>query len=264
MSRTSRKPTIWPSPPEFGPSCRLCCPTDRPAAAAARLSLNYFLVLGKVTVVVDTNGERLDASNDDHGAECFLSSVRPPPAFWAAICGGAPAGTGFARGAGPGREPGGKTDKLAAAGVALAPVAPPQAVGPSESLRLAFASTTADVDAQSMPPPTPLVPLAPSKPKLAGKPPPQKSYALLSDAQIAGIKDRLKLSSSQEPYWPAVENALRAVARKIHETRKADPHATGAPIDPDAEKSSSSNRPPCRCCFNCARTKSAKCARSPA
>ncbi len=138
---------------------------------------------------------------------------------------------------GPVANRGGKTDKLAAAGVALAPVAPPQAVVPgNESLRLAFASTTADVDAQSIltPPPTPLVPLAPSKPKLAGKPPPQKSYALLSDAQIAGIKDRLKLSSSQEPYWPAVESALRAVARKIHETRKADPHATGAPIDPES------------------------------
>jgi hypothetical protein len=77
------------------------------------------------------------------------------------------------------------------------------------------------------------VPLVPAKPKLAGKPA-QKSYALLSDAQIAGIKERLKLSSSQESYWPAVESALRAVARKIHETRQANPHATGAPIDPDS------------------------------
>ena len=64
--------------------------------------------------------------------------------------------------------------------------------------------------------------------------PPQKSYALLSDAQIAGIKERLKLSSDQESYWPAVETALRAVARKIHATRQADPNATGTPIDPDA------------------------------
>jgi hypothetical protein len=136
---------------------------------------------------------------------------------------------------GPVANRGGKTDKLAVAG--LAPAAPPQAFAPmAEPLRLAFASTTADIDAQSIvtPPPTPLVPLAPSKPKLAGKPPPQKSYALLSDVQIAGIKERLKLSSSQEPYWPAVESALRAVARKIHETRKADPHATGAPIDPES------------------------------
>ena len=38
----------------------------------------------------------------------------------------------------------------------------------------------------------------PRKPKAAAKPAPQKSYALLSDVQIAGIKERLKLSSDQE------------------------------------------------------------------
>jgi hypothetical protein len=81
----------------------------------------------------------------------------------------------------------------------------------------------------------PAAPLAPPKPKLA-RPAPQKSYALLSDAQIAGIKERLRLSSAQESYWPAVESALRAIARKIHATRQADPGATGAPIDPDAEE----------------------------
>jgi hypothetical protein len=72
------------------------------------------------------------------------------------------------------------------------------------------------------------------KPKAAAKPPVQKSYALLSDIQIAGIKERLKLSPSQEQHWPGVENALRAVARKIHATRQANPHATGAPIDPES------------------------------
>lgn len=76
-------------------------------------------------------------------------------------------------------------------------------------------------------------PAAPAKPKAAAKPAPQKTYALLSDAQIAGIKERLKLSSSQEYYWPAVETALRAVARKIHQKRQADPNASGMPIDPD-------------------------------
>jgi hypothetical protein len=138
---------------------------------------------------------------------------------------------------GPFANRGGKTDKLTVGGLAPAPAAPPPAVAPaSEQLRLAFASTTADLDPQSIvtPPPTSQLPLAPPKAKLAGKPSPQKSYALLSDVQIAGIKERLKLSSSQEPYWPAVESALRAVARKIHETRRADPHATGAPIDPDS------------------------------
>jgi hypothetical protein len=58
----------------------------------------------------------------------------------------------------------------------------------------------------------------------------------LSDAQIAGIKERLKLSPSQESYWPAVENALRAVARKIHTARQADPGNTSVPIDPEAEE----------------------------
>ena len=53
--------------------------------------------------------------------------------------------------------------------------------------------------------------------------------------QIAGIKERLKLSPDQESYWPAVENALRAIARKIHATRKTDP-PRGALIDPDAEE----------------------------
>jgi hypothetical protein len=130
-----------------------------------------------------------------------------------------------------------KTDKITVLKAAPAPAGPLQAVAPvNDPMRLAFASTTADIEAANIatPPVTGLVPIAPPKPKLAGKPPPQKSYALLSDAQIAGIKDRLKLSSSQESYWPAVETALRAVARKIHETRRADPRATGAPIDPDS------------------------------
>ena len=45
---------------------------------------------------------------------------------------------------------------------------------------------------------------------------------------------RLKLSSDQEYYWPAVESALRAVARKIHASKQVDPNASGALIDPDA------------------------------
>ncbi|MCC8956761.1 hypothetical protein H8B02_26000, partial [Bradyrhizobium sp. Pear77] len=79
-------------------------------------------------------------------------------------------------------------------------------------------------------------PAALPKPKAAAKPAPQKTYALLSDAQIAGIKDRLKLSSSQEYYWPAVETALRAVARKIHAKRQGDPASGTMPIDPDSEE----------------------------
>jgi ABC-type transporter Mla MlaB component len=74
---------------------------------------------------------------------------------------------------------------------------------------------------------------SPSKPKAAAKPAPQKSYALLSDVQIAGIKERLKLSPSQESYWPGVETALRAVARKIHADKQSNPSAAAAQLDPD-------------------------------
>ena len=44
---------------------------------------------------------------------------------------------------------------------------------------------------------TPTMAPQPAKPKVAAKPGPQKSYALLSDVQIAGIKERLRLSSAQ-------------------------------------------------------------------
>ena len=132
-----------------------------------------------------------------------------------------------------------KKDRLAVAALALAAFEPPQQTASlSEPLRQAYASAGPDdIEGPKIAAPIAMAPapLAPPKPKVANKPPPQKSYALLSDMQIASIKQRLRLSSDQEYYWPAVERALRAVARKIHATRKADPNATGAPpIDPDA------------------------------
>jgi hypothetical protein len=132
-----------------------------------------------------------------------------------------------------------KKDRLAVAALALAAFEPPQQTASlSEPLRQAYASAGPDdIEAPKIAAPAAMAPasLAPPKPKAANKPPPQKSYALLSDMQIASIKQRLRLSSDQEYYWPAVERALRAVARKIHATRKADPNAAGAPpIDPDA------------------------------
>ena len=142
-----------------------------------------------------------------------------------------------------------KKDKLAVVGQALAAFDPkatePVQTDPalSESLRRAYASTSpADLGVpQAIAPtaaPAAVTAALPPKPKavLPPKPQPQKNYALLSDVQIAGIKERLKLSSSQESYWPPVENALRAVARKIHAGRQANPSAGGMPIDPDAEE----------------------------
>ncbi|NLS71522.1 hypothetical protein E3H11_21880 [Bradyrhizobium brasilense] len=160
-----------------------------------------------------------------------------------------------------------KQDKLAVSTLAAAAFEAPQPIEPpanpsplllraqaaipgaTDTVRQAYASVepadvglpkiTDPVDAAqpkiTEPAPAPVAP-APPKPKAAAKPAPQKSYALLSDAQIAGIKDRLKLSSSQEYYWPAVETALRAVARKIHAKRQGDPASGSMPIDPDSEE----------------------------
>ena len=57
---------------------------------------------------------------------------------------------------------------------------------PNEPLRQAFAATPpAEIEGLKLADP------AASKPKVIAKPPVQKSYALLSDAQIAGITERL-------------------------------------------------------------------------
>ncbi|WP_284418409.1 MULTISPECIES: hypothetical protein [unclassified Bradyrhizobium] len=73
-------------------------------------------------------------------------------------------------------------------------------------------------------------PAAPLKPEV------QKAYSLLSDTQIAGIKERLRLSANQEYYWPAVESALRAVARKIHTARQAAAKPGAVTIDPESDE----------------------------
>jgi hypothetical protein len=134
---------------------------------------------------------------------------------------------------GPSANREGKKDKLPLAMAALPPAADNSQQLP-EPLRQAFAS---DSPFSPQPPKVAApssIPLPADKPKAAAKPAVQKSYALLSDIQIAGIKERLKLSPAQEQHWPGVESALRAVARKIHATRQANPNATGAPIDPDS------------------------------
>ena len=128
-----------------------------------------------------------------------------------------------------------KNDRLAVAALATAAFEPPQQTASlSEPLRRAYASAVpADIEPPKIATPAAVAP--PPRPKVVARPPQQKSYALLSDAQIAAIKQRLRLSSDQEYYWPGVETALRAIARKIHANRKADPNAAAAPpIDPDA------------------------------
>jgi hypothetical protein len=131
-----------------------------------------------------------------------------------------------------------KKDRLAVVSYVLAAYEPPQTTAAlSEPLRQAYASTApADIGLPKELAPVVVAPASPPKPKAVAKPQPQKNYALLSDVQISGIKDRLKLSASQESYWPPVETALRAVARKIHAGRQANPTASGVPIDPESEE----------------------------
>lgn len=133
-----------------------------------------------------------------------------------------------------------KADKLIVASYALASYQPADAAEPqaapqlSEPLRQAYAAAApADLAVPNV-----TAAPAPAKPKpvVAAKPPVQKNYTLLSDVQIAGIKERLKLSADQESYWPGVEKALRAIARKMHSTKQADPAAGMPPIDPDSEE----------------------------
>jgi hypothetical protein len=128
-----------------------------------------------------------------------------------------------------------KADKLAVVALAAAAVEPQQQVAPqfSEPLRQAYAA--AALSDLAVPNVT-TEPPAPKQKPVAARPAVQKNYTLLSDVQIAGIKERLKLSPDQESYWPSVEKALRAIARKMHSTKQADPASGTPPIDPDSEE----------------------------
>jgi hypothetical protein len=68
-------------------------------------------------------------------------------------------------------------------------------------------------------------PMPPPKPKR----PPATSNALLDDAQIAGLRNRLRLTSEQSEHWPAVETALREVVR--HHFRAGVKRANNSKID---------------------------------
>jgi hypothetical protein len=68
--------------------------------------------------------------------------------------------------------------------------------------------------------------------------PPKDSGVMFNEAQLAGIKARLKLSDYQEQYWPAVAAALRALGERAAQApvRVASAYAGEGPlagIDPD-------------------------------
>jgi hypothetical protein len=135
-----------------------------------------------------------------------------------------------------------KQDKVTVASLPDVPAEPLKAASLSEPLRQAYASSSdADLDAaKAVTPVVAAVQTAPApvpaKPKVASHPQPQlqKTYAFLSDAQIAGIKDRLRLTSDQEYYWPGIEQALRGISRKIQVARQSNPNANAGSLDPDS------------------------------
>lgn len=112
----------------------------------------------------------------------------------------------------------------------------------TEPLRQAFAAATpsdfpmpkASVNEAPAAPEAVVAVAPPARPKLVAKP--HKTYSLLSDVQIAGIRDRLKLSSSQEYYWPSVETALRNVVRKISANKLSNPGGPNVQIDPNCDE----------------------------
>ncbi|WP_420133284.1 hypothetical protein [Rhodopseudomonas sp.] len=112
------------------------------------------------------------------------------------------------------------------------------AAAPQKPVQLAYAGDEAitagpDTAAKVAEPATKLPPVIATAPVQKPKPAKPKPPALLSDAQISQIKGRLNLSSSQEYYWPSVEQALRAIGRKLHASRYVAENGP-PPIDPDS------------------------------
>lgn len=77
---------------------------------------------------------------------------------------------------------------------------------------------------------------APVKPKQAAIKQSATS-TILSDEQIASVKERLRLTPYQAQQWPAIEAALRKIAAKLNRTKgdaKGGAEITAASIDPES------------------------------
>lgn len=127
-------------------------------------------------------------------------------------------------------------DRLSQAPVLVEPLRQAFAAATPSDFAMPKSSSSASVNEAPAAAEAPAVIQAPPKPKAVAKPQSQKTYSLLSDVQIAGIRDRLKLSSSQEYYWPSVESALRNVARKISANKLSNPHGPNVQIDPNCDE----------------------------
>jgi hypothetical protein len=74
---------------------------------------------------------------------------------------------------------------------------------------------------------------APTKRTAPSPRPPAASPNVLNNAQIASIRERLRLSSYQDQLWPPVESALRDINFRKDPKAKS-PVKTAAAIDPDS------------------------------
>jgi hypothetical protein len=85
-------------------------------------------------------------------------------------------------------------------------------------------------------PPVPWVgqpqPATSAKPKQAAKH--QPTYAILSDEQIASVKEHMKLTPYQAEHWPAIEAALRKIVAKLNRNNKGGAEVAAASIDPNS------------------------------
>jgi hypothetical protein len=97
---------------------------------------------------------------------------------------------------------------------------PERALPRGDSLRQSFAAVdpAAPVPQAALAQPAPLPKPRPKAMLLRRQ---QASYTLLSDLQIDAIRARLKLTAEQERAWPAVEEALRGLAARLHAVKTA-------------------------------------------
>jgi hypothetical protein len=68
-------------------------------------------------------------------------------------------------------------------------------------------------------------------PRVVAPKPEKPARLLLSDMQIAGIKQRLKLTAAQEKYWSPMEAALREVMVQIYDYQKRAKKSGGEAFD---------------------------------
>jgi hypothetical protein len=113
--------------------------------------------------------------------------------------------------------------------VVEAPAAPPNVVPEMVSAPKPAAAPVRVATPASTPRPVP----APRARKDSG--------ALFNDAQLASIRNRLKLTEYQQQYWPPVESALRDIGWRARQAaaHKSEPHGSPtrlAEIDPNSDE----------------------------